>query len=135
LVDELALTYRIALGDPADLPFPDCMHRLIPLDRPPRPFRRTETEACCDSLFDKAMDDVVEISRRSATTPPTEFTGILQFGGRTGIRWMAIHVDHPRWWPAGRQGQSQEQLRRDQVPAGRQHELDGLAGRVTARYK
>ena len=31
-VDELALRYRIALSDPADLTFADCIHRLIALD-------------------------------------------------------------------------------------------------------
>jgi len=31
-VDELALRYRIALGDPAGLTFADCMHGLIALD-------------------------------------------------------------------------------------------------------
>jgi hypothetical protein len=32
-VDELALRYGIALGDPADLTFADCVHRLVALDR------------------------------------------------------------------------------------------------------
>ena len=36
----------------------------------------------------------------------------------------------PRRRPASRQHQPQEQLRRDQVAFRRQHELDGLAGRI-----
>ena len=31
-VDELALRYRIGLRDPADLPFADCLHRLVAFD-------------------------------------------------------------------------------------------------------
>src|SRR5215472_6009653 len=43
---------------------------------------------------------------------------------------MPVHVDHPWRRPAGRQGEPQEQLGRDQVAFGRPHEPDGLAGRV-----
>jgi len=43
---------------------------------------------------------------------------------------MAIDVDHPRRGAAAGQCQPQEQLRREQVALGRQHELDGLAGRI-----
>jgi hypothetical protein len=32
-MDELTLTHRITLRDPADLTFSDCMHRLVTLDR------------------------------------------------------------------------------------------------------
>lgn len=44
-VDELTLSYRIALGCPADLTFADYMHSLRTLDRSPRSCRRTETHA------------------------------------------------------------------------------------------
>ena len=43
---------------------------------------------------------------------------------------MAIDVDDPRRRAAAGQCQPQEHLRRDQVALGRQHELDGLAGRI-----
>jgi hypothetical protein len=43
-VDELALCCRIALGDPTDLPFADCMHRLIPFDRSAGTLDRSESK-------------------------------------------------------------------------------------------
>jgi hypothetical protein len=61
-MNELALRDSIALGDPADLTFADCMHRLVTLDRPARTLCRSETEARRDPLLDEAMvllDDVV----------------------------------------------------------------------------
>ena len=45
-VDELTLTHRIALSDPADLPFLNCMHRLIALDRSTRTLGRSEAASC-----------------------------------------------------------------------------------------
>jgi len=80
-VDELALTYRIALTNPADLAFADCMHRLVTLDRTPRPLRRAETQARRDPLLDEAMillDNVVQIRRGSATTAAAEFPALFQ---------------------------------------------------------
>src|SRR6516162_9831751 len=53
--DELALRYRIALGDPADLTFADCVHRLVALDRSARTLRRPESEARRNPLLDKPM--------------------------------------------------------------------------------
>jgi hypothetical protein len=38
-VDELTLTEKIGLTDPPDLPFSNCMHRLVALDCSPRAFR------------------------------------------------------------------------------------------------
>src|SRR5687768_10319506 len=65
-MDELTLSYRIALADPADLPLADCMHRLVALDRSPRPFRRAKTEARRNPFLDESMvllDDVIQIRR------------------------------------------------------------------------
>src|SRR3954453_3264204 len=63
-------------------------------------------------------------------TAASKFTGLLQFGNCTGVRGMAIDVDHPRLRSTGGQCQPQKHLRRDQVPLRGQHELDGLAGRI-----
>ena len=54
-MDELTLSYWITLANPADLPFADCMHRLVTLNRSPRPLRRTETEARRDPFLDEPM--------------------------------------------------------------------------------
>jgi transposase len=69
-----------ALRDPADLPFSNCMHRLVTFDRSTRALHRTEIEARRDPLLDESMillDDVVHVRRCSATTTPAEFAGLL----------------------------------------------------------
>ena len=79
-VDELALRYGIALSNPANLTFADCMHRLVPLDRSACTLYRSESKACRDALLDEPMvllDDVVQIGCRPAATAATEFTGLL----------------------------------------------------------
>ncbi len=61
-VDELALRYRIALGDPADLTFADGVHGLVALDRSVCTLRRSEPEARRNPLLDEPMvlsDDVI----------------------------------------------------------------------------
>jgi hypothetical protein len=98
-LNELALRYGIALSEPANLPFADCMHRFVPFDRSTCTLDRSESKARCDPLLDKPMvllDDVVQIRRRSAATTATEFTGLLQLGDRAGVGWMPVRVDHSR---------------------------------------
>ena len=98
-VDELALRDGIAFGDPADLTFADCMHRLVTFDRSASTLHRSESEARRNPLLDEPMvllDDVVQIRRGSAATAATEFTGLLQFGDCAGVCRMPVHVDHAR---------------------------------------
>jgi hypothetical protein len=102
-VDELPLRYRIALRDPPDLTFADCMHRFVPLDGSTRTFSRSESEARGNPLLYESMallEDVIQVARGSAATAPAEFTGLLQFGNRAGVGRMPVHIDYPRPWSA-----------------------------------
>src|SRR5262249_9405986 len=117
-VNELTLSHRIALVDPADLAFSDCMHRLVALDSSPGTFRRTEAEARCNAFLDEPMvllDDVIQIRRCSTSAATSEVSRFPQLGDRAGIRRMPVDVDHS--WPPIRTGhcQAEEQLRRNQV--------------------
>ena len=101
-MDELTLTDRITLRDPADLPFSDRVHRLVTLDRSTRSLRRTESEARRDPLLDESMvllDDVIQVRRWSATKPSAAFSGLFQLGDRSCVSRMPIDIDDPRWRP------------------------------------
>jgi hypothetical protein len=63
-VDELTLGYGSAFADPADLPLGDCIHRLVALNRSPRPVGLTETEASRDPLLDEAMVLLEDVIRK-----------------------------------------------------------------------
>ena len=61
-MDELALRDRIALGDPSDLTFADCMHRLVAFDGSTGTLRRSKAEARGNPLLYETMvlfDEVV----------------------------------------------------------------------------
>jgi hypothetical protein len=63
-VYELSLAYHVALPQPTDLPFPDRMNRLVTLDRSPRSFVRSKSQARVDALLNETVilfQDVVEV--------------------------------------------------------------------------
>ena len=108
-VDELTLADDIALVQPTDLSLSGCMHRLIALDSSRRAFGRPELQAGGDALLGESiilLDDVVHVRRSSTTTPSGKFTGLRQFGDRSGVRWMAIHIDDTRRRPIAEQCQT-----------------------------
>src|SRR5690242_16591508 len=116
LVNELPLRDGIALSDPADLTFADCMHRLVTIDRSAGALRRPESEARRNPLFYESMvllDDVVQVRRCSTTTAPAEFPRRLQVGNGRWICRVAIDVNDSRRRSAGEQCEPQEQLCRD----------------------
>lgn len=52
---------------------------------------------------------------------------LLQFRNRSGVDRMAIHVDHTWLLSGSMQCQLQKVLGGNQIPVGRQHEIDGVA--------
>src|SRR5262249_28932362 len=93
-MDELTLTNRITLSDPTDLPFSDCMHRFVALDRSACAVGRSKSEARRNPLLDEPvilLDDVVQIGRCSTATASSQFTGLPQLGD--GVGRMTIHID------------------------------------------
>src|SRR5262249_45816753 len=65
-----------------------------------------------------------------AATVSTQLTCLLQIGDRGGVGRVSVHVDHARPRPPAGQRKPQKQLGCHKVAIGRQHELDGLAGRI-----
>src|ERR1043166_1672519 len=74
------------------------MHCLIPLDRPPRSVKGSETLTGIDPSFNRAVvlfHDMVQVRTDPTVAPATEFTFLLQFGHNLGIRGVAVDVDDP----------------------------------------
>ena len=58
------MPYRIAFRQPANLPFLDRMHGLIPVDCSLGRFRRSESEARRDAFLDETvvlLNDIVQV--------------------------------------------------------------------------
>src|SRR3954453_11800125 len=68
-VDELALRDSVALGEPSDLTFADCMHRLVALDRSAGALHRSKAEARRDPLLYEADGDCRRTARTTAGLP------------------------------------------------------------------
>ena len=86
------------MGQPSHLAFPDHVHCLVSLDRPPRPVKRLEPLAGIDPSFDRPvvlLHDMVQVGTDTTTAATAEFALSLQFRYNVGIGGVAIDIDDP----------------------------------------
>src|SRR5262249_13856558 len=72
LIEEQDPSQHIPLGQPPYLTFPDHVHYLVSLDRPPGAVKGSEPLAGVDPSFDRSMilfHDVVQVRTATAATP------------------------------------------------------------------
>src|SRR5262252_8994301 len=82
LIEEQDQSQHIPFGQPPHLAFPDHVHYLISLDRPPRAVKGSEPLAGIDPSFDRSMilfHNVVQVRTGTTATPTSEFALLLQF--------------------------------------------------------
>ena len=73
LIEEQDQSQHIPFGQPSHLAFPDHVHNLISLDRPPGPVKGSEPLASVDPSFDRSMilfHYVVQVRTGTTATPP-----------------------------------------------------------------
>ena len=93
LIKESDQPQHIPFGQPPHLAFPDHVHCLISLDRPPRPVKGSEPLAGVDPSFDRSMilfHQIVQVRTRTTPTPTTQFALLLQFRHHLGIGPVAV---------------------------------------------
>ena len=80
LIEEQDQSQHIPFGQPPYLAFPDHVHYLVSLDRPPGAVKGSEPLAGVDSSFDRSMilfHDVVQVRTGTTATPTSEFALLL----------------------------------------------------------
>jgi len=80
------------------LAFPDHVYRLVSLDRPARPVKRSEPLAGINPSFDRSvvlLHDMVQVGTNTTAATTTEFAFLLQFRHDVGISGIAVHVYDP----------------------------------------
>src|SRR5215471_21423976 len=133
-IEEEDQSQHVPFGQPPHLAFPDHVHYLISLDRPPCPVKGSEPLAGIDPSFDRSMilfHDIVQVRTGTTATPTTKFALQLQFRHNLGIGRVAVDVDHPGpRVTRGMQGVLEETLGGSSIPPGSEPEIDRRAGRV-----
>jgi hypothetical protein len=122
LIEEQDQSQHIPFGQPPHLTFPDHVHYLVSLDRPPGAVKGSEPLAGVDPSFDRSMilfHDVVQVRTGTTATPTSEFALLLQFRHDLGIRGVAVDVDHPgARVTRSKQGVLEEALGGSSIPPG-----------------
>jgi hypothetical protein len=80
LIEEQDQSQHIPFGQPPHLAFPDHVHYLVSLDRPPGAVKGSEPLAGVDPSFDRSMilfHDVVQVRTGTTATPTTQFALLL----------------------------------------------------------
>src|ERR1700682_1329736 len=99
LVDELILLANITVADPARLPLPDHVDRLVSLDRSLRCSEFAKALLGLYSSFDRSMillQDVVQILDRSMSAAAAQGSFLFHSGNRRAIETGPISVNNAR---------------------------------------
>jgi len=97
LIEKHDQPHYVSFGQPPHLAFPNHLHHLVSLDRPPGPSKGSESLAGVDPSFDCSMvlfHDVVQVRASTTATRTAQFSLPLQFRYHFGIRRIAVPVDH-----------------------------------------
>src|SRR5437773_435197 len=109
-------------------PFPDHVHDLIALNRPPRTNGGSEPLARIHAPFDRAMvlfHDIVQAWTRSASASTPQFPLPFQFHDHLRAGLIAVYIDYPRTGMTGRlQSFLEEALGCGRIPVCRKRETD-----------
>ena len=132
--NEMSLTDRVTLGQPADSTLVDHVHRFDSLQRPPRALKRSVSFREPDPFLYGSvilLDDIVEVLALAEPNPAGQVSfGLECFDGRR-VRPVLIHVhDAGRWVLSRSKHFAEEALGSFGVAFCREQEIDGLARRV-----
>ena len=98
------------------------MHRLVSLDRPPRPVKRSESLAGIHPSFDRPvvlLHDMVQVGTNTTAATTAESALALQLRHDIGIRGIAVYIDDPGARATGSsQGLLEKALGGSSIPSG-----------------
>jgi hypothetical protein len=120
-------------GQPSYLAFPDHVHSLVALNRPPRSLKRSEALAGVHPALDRSMvllHNIVQVRAGATPASALQFPFLLQFPDHFRIRRIAVDRDDSRPGMTGSlQGFLKESFGRSRVTLGGKPKVDrGAAG-------
>ena len=99
LGDQCNLPFHIPFGYPLDLPFPDPVHHLEPLQGSPGCRQREKAHPWLCQSLDKTvilLDQVIEVFHLSQFHVLRQDSSGFEFRNGFGIGGILIHIDHTR---------------------------------------